>query len=191
MGKRRKGLLIGPSVRVRKTKGTPRLDWSTPRALVRRIASTLGFEAFDLDPCATPQTAKAATWYSPVDNGLVQPWPGRVWCNPPFGTKNCFRWLTKGLDELDAGRCSLLVFLATPRTDQPWYHKAKASRWYLGTIEIEDRVQFETDGVASDNNNSLTIVMVFGRLEKRPVGARWSWSLSLPATETTDIRRLL
>jgi hypothetical protein len=42
---------------------------------------------FDLDPCACAsmpwQIAKKS--YAPPQNGLLLPWEGRVFCNPPYG----------------------------------------------------------------------------------------------------------
>jgi hypothetical protein len=51
---------------------------------------------FDLDPC-TPEvmpweTAKHR--YTKVQDGLISPWFGRVWCNPPYGSE-VEKWLLK------------------------------------------------------------------------------------------------
>jgi hypothetical protein len=50
------------------------------------IFDALGL-AFDLD-VASPQNHKthvpATAFYTALDDGLSQPWYGRVWCNPPF-----------------------------------------------------------------------------------------------------------
>ncbi len=55
--------------------------WLTPISLIRSLGE------FDLDPCTPDQmpweTAKKR--YTESDNGLIQPWEGRVWCNPPYG----------------------------------------------------------------------------------------------------------
>jgi len=56
-------------------------DWLTPPKLVKMLGE------FDLDPCACPnqpwQLAKKS--YAPPQNGLLLPWEGRVFCNPPYG----------------------------------------------------------------------------------------------------------
>lgn len=65
-------------------------EWLTPPGIV----ATLG--AFDLDPCA-PEVRPwdlADKHYSKVDDGLAQPWEGRVWLNPPFG-REAVKWLRK------------------------------------------------------------------------------------------------
>jgi hypothetical protein len=57
-------------------------DYYTPPELF----NTLGL-IFDVDVCA-PQGGipwiPAQTHYSLKDDGLTQPWHGRVWCNPPY-----------------------------------------------------------------------------------------------------------
>lgn len=60
------------------------VEWYTPPSLFRDLGM-----AFDLDP-ASPG-ADVVPWvparhhYTAKDNGLIQPWYGRVWLNPPYG----------------------------------------------------------------------------------------------------------
>ncbi len=59
-------------------------EWYTPPELF----AALGLR-FDLD-VASPMSGPvpwvpADAFYSPRENGLMQPWTGRVWCNPPYG----------------------------------------------------------------------------------------------------------
>lgn len=65
-------------------------EWLTPRFILNALGE------FDLDPCAPIvrpwDTAK--NHYTIDDNGLLQPWIGRVWCNPPYG-KHTGIWLEK------------------------------------------------------------------------------------------------
>lgn len=64
--------------------------WLTPP----KILAALG--EFDLDPCAaTGQPWKTARHhFVEADNGLMQPWVGRVWLNPPYG-KEAAAWLDR------------------------------------------------------------------------------------------------
>ena len=56
-------------------------DWWTPPELVQSCGE------FDLDPCAgVGQQPLAKAFYClPEADGLILPWTGRVWCNPPYG----------------------------------------------------------------------------------------------------------
>lgn len=65
-------------------------EWLTPPEIIRALGD------FDLDPCAPTirpwDTAK--NHYTKEDNGLILPWYGRVWLNPPYG-RETFKWLDK------------------------------------------------------------------------------------------------
>lgn len=65
-------------------------SWITPRWLIDRLAP------FDLDPCASkPQPWPCADrQYTEQDNGLLAPWSGFVWMNPPYG-KQLGAWLNR------------------------------------------------------------------------------------------------
>lgn len=70
--------------------------WLTPLPLIKSLGE------FDLDPC-TPEempwhTAKHR--YTEQQNGLRQPWFGRVWLNPPYST---LKWWFKKLVEHNNG----------------------------------------------------------------------------------------
>jgi hypothetical protein len=58
----------------------------TPKAVVEAARLTMG--GFDLDPasCAIAnETVQAARYFGIEDDGLEQPWSGRVFLNPPGG----------------------------------------------------------------------------------------------------------
>ena len=49
--------------------------WATPQDFFDMLDSEFGFT---LDACAVRENAKCATYYTPQQDGLSQPWPGRV-----------------------------------------------------------------------------------------------------------------
>jgi ParB family chromosome partitioning protein len=61
-------------------------DWRTPRKFLDAARAVM--DGIDLDPATSieaNETVKAKKIYVQADNGLVQPWKGRVWLNPPYG----------------------------------------------------------------------------------------------------------
>ena len=91
------------------------VEWYTPP----EIFVALGLR-FDLDPAAPPggvSWVPAKRSYSRLDDGLAQPWHGRVWLNPPYGP-GINRWLERLAVH---GNGLALVFA---RSDASWFHEA-------------------------------------------------------------------
>lgn len=89
-------------------------EWYTPVS----IFEALGIE-FDLDPCSPGPLVvpwiPARTHYTKAENGLTQPWYGRVWMNPPYGP-GIDRWL----ERFSGHRNGIALIFA--RTDTRWFH---------------------------------------------------------------------
>ena len=64
--------------------------WLTPPSIIRSLGE------FDLDPACPPDMPwrTARVMFTEDDNGLMQPWEGRVWLNPPYG-KEADNWLDR------------------------------------------------------------------------------------------------
>jgi hypothetical protein len=90
-------------------------DWYTPPD----IFDALGL-IFDLDPCSPGPAhwVPARKIYTKEDDGLVQPWSGMVFMNPPFGRHNghvpCLR---KFLAHGDG------VAIVRAYTSSAWFHQ--------------------------------------------------------------------
>ena len=65
-------------------------EWLTPPEIIKSLGE------FDLDPCSPINRPwdTAKKHYNIFDNGLEQPWVGRVWCNPPYGKETAI-WLKR------------------------------------------------------------------------------------------------
>jgi hypothetical protein len=83
----------------------------TPRWIVEALGS------FDLDPCAAdPRPWDCAKVnLCEADDGLRQPWDGRVWLNPPFDRYVVARWIGR-LAEHGRG-----IALLHARTETEWF----------------------------------------------------------------------
>lgn len=76
---------------------------------------------FTIDVAAAPHNAKCQTYYNRQENGLLQPWHGSVWCNPPYSGLD--RWLEKAWFEWYriGGPESIVMLLPANRPEQPWW----------------------------------------------------------------------
>lgn len=66
-------------------------EWYTPEQFVEAARRTMG--SIDLDPASHPEAnarVQAAKIYTEQENGLLQPWGGNVFLNPPGGYVNAF-----------------------------------------------------------------------------------------------------
>lgn len=147
-------------------------EWVTPPELFQDLAYAYG--PFDLDPAAQPDTAQAPRFYTPVEDGLAQPWDGVVWLNPPYSQVGL--WVAKAVREVASGAATRVVCLVGARTDTRWWHEfvPRATEVVL----LKGRVRFCTP--AGDRRQSApfpSAVLVFQR-DVRLNGPRW---LSMPA----------
>lgn len=96
-------------------------DLRYTRASTRDFCLRLvGLKAWDLDAAADLESTCAPYWYGVEQDGLMQPWFGNVWVNPPFS--NIEAWVQKAWLEIEQGRPPLIaMLLPCNRTDQPWW----------------------------------------------------------------------
>ena len=77
---------------------------------------------FTLDVAAAAHNARCDRYFTRSDDGLAQPWTGRVWCNPPYSDLGA--WVSKAHSEWRAGACELIVMLLPAnRTEQKWWQE--------------------------------------------------------------------
>ncbi len=83
-------------------------EWLTPPEILNALGP------FHLDPCApiTRPWPTAIHHLTILDDGLLQPWQGRVWCNPPYGQETG-KWLARCAEHRNA---TALVFARTETT---------------------------------------------------------------------------
>jgi hypothetical protein len=92
-------------------------DWYTPPPWVEQARRLMG--AIDLDPATSVEAQRwiqAHTYYIQSDNGLLLPWFGRVWLNPPYGRCNhaqgiygATAWIKRAIAEYRAGHVTEAV----------------------------------------------------------------------------------
>ena len=85
-----------------------------------------GVRSFDLDPAACAESFWAARWYSADQNGLIQPWFGHIFLNPPYS--DIEPWLDRAWRAVTLWTphdCALSVSVLIPatKTEQKWWQK--------------------------------------------------------------------
>lgn len=124
-------------------------EWLTPPDLVQLLGP------FDLDPCAPVRRPwdTAAEHYTVLDDGLLQPWHGRVWLNPPYGAETG-KWLAK------LARHGNGVALIFARTETAMFHehvwpRASALLFLRGRLSF-----FNVDGTPGKGSAGAPSVLV-------------------------------
>lgn len=124
--------------------------WLTPRDLLNKLGS------FDLDPCA----AIGRPWdcaknnYTIVENGLLLPWRGRVWCNPPYG-KEAAAFVARMVEH---GNGLALIFM---RPDTRWFQDmVLATARYI--FLLRGRIRFcRIDGTPGQAPNAASCLVAW------------------------------
>lgn len=126
--------------------------WLTPPWLLEALGE------FDLDPCCPVDMpwATAAHCYTPLDNGLIQRWFGRVWLNPPYG-RVVGAWLARMAEH---GRGTALIFARTDTTsfiDHVWNAGSAA-------LFIRGRLNFcDLTGKPAGNAGAASVLVAYGK----------------------------
>lgn len=127
--------------------------WLTPPYIIEALGE------FDLDPCSPINRPwdTAKKHYDVRDDGLLQQWHGRVWCNPPYG-KHTKIWL----DRCALHQNSIALIFARTETrmffDYVW-EKADALLFLKGRLKFH-----HADGSqASVNAGAPSVLIAYGK----------------------------
>jgi DNA N-6-adenine-methyltransferase (Dam) len=118
-------------------------EWYTPADIIDAARDVLG--GIDLDPASSPlanATVKAERYYTIDDDGLSQPWWGRVWMNPPYTVRLIDQFIARLIDEHRAGNVTAALVLTNNSTDTGWWQSL--ARCSEGLCMLEGRVRFHS-----------------------------------------------
>ena len=125
-------------------------EWYTPAEYVEAARAVMG--GIDLDPAsceAAQATVRADRFFSKEQDGLAQPWQGRVWLNPPYSRDLIGLFIAKVLTEFEAGGIEQAVILTNNDTETQWFHDlANTARLVCFT---KGRVRFKSPLNTSDS----------------------------------------
>lgn len=128
-------------------------EWLTPKYIVDACGP------FMLDPCSPINRPwdTARIHYTIKDNGLVLPWVGRVWCNPPYGRKTGI-WL----DLLKRHNNGVALIFARTET-KDWFNHVWGDAHSI--LFIKGRLHFHhVDGTrAKANSGAPSALIAYGK----------------------------
>lgn len=128
--------------------------WATPPEVFEPLDDEFNFT---LDPCATPENAKCARFFTEADDGLSKDWSrDRVFMNPPYG-REIYPWTKKAREEAERG--ALVVGLVPASTDLKWWHDDIVGR--AEVRYIRGRVRFLTGGPYRASGFFASVIVVW------------------------------
>lgn len=114
-------------------------DRGTDPAFFAKVSERFG--GFTLDAAAAEHNAKCEDYYTRDDDGLLQEWTGRVWCNPPYS--NLRAWVEKAWHEWSRGRVMgggprlIVMLVPANRTEQGWWQDLVEPYRGKGSLDVE------------------------------------------------------
>jgi hypothetical protein len=128
------------------------MSWLTPPGILEALGE------FDLDPC-TPEVMPWKTAhrrFTEKEDGLVQPWHGRVWLNPPYG-RQVHSWIEKMAQHGNG------IALTFARTDTAFWFKSIWPR-AQAILFLKGRLHFhhEDGRRAKANAGAPSVLIAYG-----------------------------
>ena len=96
-------------------------EWYTPAPYLGAARQTIG--GIDTDPASSEianRTVGATTFFSKDQDGLAQPWHGRVWLNPPYSQPTIRLFCEAAVGKFQSGEIEQAVVLVNNGTETKW-----------------------------------------------------------------------
>lgn len=118
-------------------------EWETPHELFNGLEEWWGI--FNLDVCANESNKKCKNYYTKKDNGLIQPWEGVVWCNPPYSNQK--PWIEKAIQTTKEDPSTHVMMLIPSKFESNYFTELILESGYVKSIFlIRGRLQYLQDG---------------------------------------------
>ena len=134
-------------------------EWWTPTEYIESVQNVM--QHIDLDPASCEKAnavVRAATFYGEEDDGLAQPWSGKVFMNPPYSMNKPFA--EKMIAEYEAGNVEeAIVLLGAHAIETKWF----ANYWDYVLCFTGHRIKFNTpSGPAVAGNIAGSVFIYLG-----------------------------
>lgn len=143
-------------------------EWYTPAEYVNAARELMG--AIDVDPASCIEANRivnAEKFFTMRENGLQQPWQGRIWLNPPYGFEdgksNQEIWSHQLIERYRAGLVAEAILLVNANTEAKWFQPLYS---YLICF-TNHRIRFHGANGTSNQPTQGNALIYFGRQHKR------------------------
>jgi phage N-6-adenine-methyltransferase len=134
-------------------------EWYTPAPCIEAARRVMG--GIDLDPASSEKanrTVQAARYFTKDDNGLSQPWKGRLWLNPPYGGL-AGQFIERLAERFATGDVTAAVALVSSHsTDTAWFRPL----WDRMLCFTYGRIQFVSSDGRGDAATHGSVFAYFG-----------------------------
>jgi len=140
---------------------TGEVEWYTPPYLVEAARRVMG--GIDLDPASSARAnegVRASRFFDREQDGLQQPWSGRVWLNPPYARGVVERFVERLVEHVARGDVTQAVMITNNATDTNWCQLALAH--CQGACFVNGRVKFLQSGSERGVPLQGQVVTAFG-----------------------------
>jgi hypothetical protein len=128
-------------------------EWYTPRALFDTVLPGVTFSMDVCSPGAGKCSVPAARHITAAENGLLTPWSGMVWCNPPYSCTG--QWVQRMAQHNNG------ILLTFARTDAKWAQAILHSA--VRVLFLKKRVPFvRPDGTSPGMPGAGSMLAAFG-----------------------------
>ena len=142
-------------------------EWNTPKHFIDASREVMG--DIDLDPATNPAAnavVGAKRIFTIKEDGLVQPWSGRVWMNPPYSHEKIALFVNKLVTHVLTGDVTAAIVLV---------NNTSATRWFATLHRHSDSVCFPTgrlkfwksDRIVRDTSVYASAIFYFGPAPKK------------------------
>ena len=136
-------------------------EWYTPVKYIDLAREVMG--GIDLDPAScdfAQKSVDADTFFTIKNDGLTQPWNGRLWVNPPYSKGLIDRFVEKLREEYAFGHVEQAIVLTHNFTDTAWFHALAADAAAL--CFTKGRIKFHTTEGVGKSPTSGHVFFYFG-----------------------------